>query len=133
MKSRSKATFKDKRLHKYKHYFLTIQKPQKKDYVEASQLHMVQMELKTRFPSMQVYKSTLELGKEYKQLHLHLLLRLSHGILFKDNSKIKGMRLFWRMLYDLDGIDHYLKKDTVKYTQTDIKNLNFYNHFYGFI
>ncbi len=129
MNSRSEATFKDN----YKHYFLTIQKAQKKDYVEATELRMVQKELKNRFPSMQVYKLTLELGSKYRQLHLHLLLRLSEYLLFKNNSKILGMRLFWRPIFNMAGVNHYLEKDTDRYTQQDIKNLNFYNHHYGFI
>ncbi len=129
MISRSKATFKDN----YKHYFVTIQKPQKKEYVDATELHMVKKELKSKMPTMQVYKSTLELGKEYKQLHLHLLMRIAHSVYFKNYSKINGMRLYWRPIYNISGIDSYLSKDIVRYTQQDIKNLNFYNHFYGFI
>ncbi len=127
--SRSKATFKDN----YRHFFIIIQKPQKKDYVDPIDLFNVQMELKTRFLTMQVYKSTLELGKGYRQLHLHILLRLLDYVRYKNNSMILGMRLYWRPIYDLNGVDHYLAKDTVQYTQHDIKNLNYYNHYYGFI
>ncbi len=128
MNSRSKATFKDN----YKHYFVTIEKSKKKDYVEANELHRVQRELKTRFPSLQVYKSTFELGSKYHQLHLHLLLRLSEYLLFKDNSNILGMRLFWRPIYNISGIDSYLRKDTRRYTQIAILTLNYFNHNYGF-
>ncbi len=129
MISRSKATFKDN----YKHYFVTIQKSQKKDYVDKTELYMVQKELKNRFPSLQVYKSTLELGSQYGQLHLHLLLRLSEYLLFKNNSKIFDMRLFWVSIYNISGVDNYLKKCSFQYTQHDIENRNFYNHYYGFI
>ncbi len=129
MSTRSKATFKAH----HKHYFVTIEKSQKKDYIEATELHMVKKELKNRFPSLLVYKSTLELGSTYRQLHLHLLLRLSEYLLFKNNSQILGFRLFWVPIYNMIGVDSYLKKCTLQYTQNDIKNLNFYNHHYGFI
>ncbi len=129
MISRSKATFKDN----YKHFFVTIQRAQKKEYVDSNDLLMVKRELKSRFPSMQIYKSILELGSVYQQLHIHLLLRLSEYFLFKEHTNISGFRLFWRPIKNLPGINSYLEKDTLQYTQQDIKNLNYYNHFYGFI
>jgi len=126
---RSKATFR----HNYKHFFITIQKSQKKDYVDHNELYMARSELQSRLPSMEVYKEILELGSKYKQLHLHLLIRISEYIYFKNFVDILGFRLYWRPIYDINGINHYLNKDTAKYTQYDIKNLNFYNHNYGFI
>ncbi len=131
--TRSKATLKANRLHNWFHYFITIQSSRKKEFVSPDDLLNIKRSLKTKFSKLQVYKSVFELGSCYKQLHLHLLLRLPHSVYFKDSSKMLGYRLYWRKIYDLSSIDHYLEKDSRQYTQNDVITLNHLNHNYGFI
>ncbi len=131
--TRSKATLKTQRLHNIYKYFVTFELSQKKLYATPEMLITCLLKLKLRHHTIRILNSVFELGYKYKQLHLHVIITLSHKIIYKENNIISGIRLYWKPIYNTLTLIKYLSKDSKQYTQSDIFTLNYLNHNYGFV
>ncbi len=127
--SRSKATFKTQRLH----YFITIQKFQKLDYVSPAELDTVERFLRDDIKDLQILSKVYELGGKYYQLHTHLIISTFHDIYFKKYSKYGNFRVWWKPVYNERTLNQYFQKQsTNKYEQEYLHALNHYRNHYGF-
>ncbi len=128
--SRSKATLKTNRLH----YFITIQKQQKRDEVTSAELDTVYKQLNDQIPDLEIISSVYELGGKYYQLHSHIIVSTFKDIYFKKYSKFGNFRVWWTPVFNRKSLDKYLfKQCTNKYEQELIHAINHYRHHYGFV
>lgn len=132
MQSRSVTTFDNKYTHMKYRYFVTIQKSQVKDYVTEDELNNVFNILKAKNPKMVEIHIVYELGKKYRQLHIHAVVATNKPIFFRDNCKINGFRLFWKNVYS-NAVHEYMQKDVCNsYQQEELFIENYSNHHYLF-
>jgi len=128
--SRSKATFKTHRIH----YFITIEKQQKKDYISRDELDTVYTTLNGLIPDLEIEYKVYELGTKYYQLHMHAIVSTFTKIYFKKYSKYGNFRVYWTPVYSREILDIYIRKQCInKYEQEQLFDINYYRHHYGFV
>ncbi len=118
------------------HYLLTIRKHQVKDYVTPEEINDVILNLKLRIASLHITQSCYELDSKYQQLHWHAWVTTDKYIYYNKYSSNNGFRIYWRSLEGKSplGVIRYLHKQaTNKIVQSQIIDLNYYNHVYSFI
>lgn len=118
-----------------KEYFLTIRAHNVKVYVSEREIEDIVSELKARL-DIHISDLTYEIDKKYNQLHSHLMIRSRKNVYYKDNSSIRGFRVYWKPICcstDRSTVLLYIHKDSSnKYEQEQIIQTNYYNHHYGF-
>lgn len=121
-------------IHKYKNiHFLSIEKHRVKDYVSQEELDSILEILFARVPGKLLMR-TYELGKKYRQLHMHCIVAMSRPFKYKENSSIGGFRLYFKRVYDMEGVLRYMRKDaTNDIAQCNILTQNYIRHNYAFI
>ncbi len=136
--SRSEATLKRNYGRYSKPFIMTIQKQQKKDYVDRQMIDEVMEYFKSKFVTMRTAEHGYEIGNKYCQLHLHTIVSVMEQFYFKYNNSYNGFRIEWTPIYNFRGAINYVHKDTKnnKAIQDQIFNKNEYQHpraGYGFI
>lgn len=90
-------------------YFVTIQGINKKDYITKNLLDET-FESIQKVLNLEVVKTAYELGSQYKQLHMHAMVCTKRYFKYSDFSKMGGLRLYWRKIYNYDTLIDYLSK-----------------------
>ncbi len=118
------------------HYLLTIRKHQVKDYVTPEELTDVIINLKLRISSLHIIQDCYETDSKYQQLHWHAWVTTGEYIHYSKYSSNGNFRIYWRSLRQkspIQVIQYLHKQATNKYVQSQIIDLNYYNHIYSFI
>ncbi len=114
-------------------YMVTIHRSQVLEYVTPDELIDVLNSL-IGVIGGRVDNVVFETGGRYRQLHMHLIYHLNYRLRFKDYSRIGKFRIYWKAVYDIEGVREYLHKDAHNgYMQDQIIDDNYYQNNYGFI
>ncbi len=116
-------------------YMVSIHKQQKKDFVSKKNLDDILNRLLVSLVYHQphVDNKVYEMTHKYCQLHLHCLLTTNTDFRYYRYTKQCGFRVHFKKVYDLQGIQRYLRKQiTCDAQQDQILDENYYNSNYGF-
>ncbi len=113
-------------------YMVTIHRSQVLEYVSPDEL-IDALNIVVSKTCGSVSDVVFEVGQRYRQLHMHLILKTNFRIKFKKYSQVGLFKIYWKPVYDIEGVREYLHKDAHNgYMQDQILDTNYYQNNYGF-
>ena len=108
MPSRSEATIERKYT-----YMVSVSHPQKKKWVSKLDLDHIMSTLHGRVPYTLLLLK-YELGKRYKQLHIHSIIEVHRKVQFKKEelTRIGEFKVDWKPVFNLAGAINYMSKQS---------------------
>ncbi len=117
-----------RRLRRSYTYMVTITKHRKLDHVTKEEIDHTIRTLKWVCTGSEISDIVYETSGKYNQLHCHLLLYSKYALQFKNFSKYRGFRIYWKRVQigDITKIINYMYKDQqdLDYSQEQILDIN---------
>ncbi len=116
-------------------YMVTIRKHRVKDFVSVFDLNQILEWLREQLRQLMIVTTTIvyEVDPVHLQLHMHCIIYGSKNFRYSRYTKYNGFRIHFVEVYNLLGIESYLRKQvTDEYRQDQLIDENYFNHHYGF-